>query len=66
MDVGLNVYYVYISFVFVWPHSEHMEVPGTGIKSELQCQILNPLHQARDQTHTSTVTRGPAETMPDP
>ena len=46
-----------------------MEVPGPGIESEpqlrctpqlQQCQILNPLHQARDQTHAAT------ETMPDP
>ena len=47
----------------------HMEVPWSGIESTPQlrptpqlwkCQILNPLRQARDQTHTAT------ETMPDP
>ena len=41
-----------------WPCARHVEVPEPGIKSELQlqptpqlqkCQILNPLHQAKDQ-----------------
>ena len=46
-------------------HLQHMEVPGPGMESEpqlwptphlWQCQILNPLHQARDGTLTSTAT----------
>ena len=57
------------------PYPGHMEVPGPGIKSEPQLQpklqpwqqwILNPLHQARDQTCTSAATRAATETTPDP
>ena len=69
--------YPYMSFYsFIWLHLWHMEVPGLGVKSELQlqayatatampdpsclicnlhhssrqCQILNPLTEAKDQT----------------
>lgn len=54
------------SFLFLGgTHPWYMEVPGPGIKSKpqlqfmlllWQCQILNPLHQARDQTCTSAAT----------
>ena len=54
-------------FVFVQPHLWHMEVPGLGVKWELQLAVyiaatvgsFNPLIQARDGTrilmHTSQV-----------
>ena len=38
--------------VFKWPHPWHMEGPKPGIESEWQLS-LNPLLQARDQTHAS-------------
>ena len=59
---------VYIFFLFQ-PCQRHMEVPRPEIKSKpqlgptpqlWQCQILNPLCQAEDQTHASS------ETKPDP
>ena len=52
-----------------------MEVPRPGIESELwlrpspqlwQCQILNLLHRAGDQTRASAATQATAETTPDP
>ena len=61
--------YVYVCpnfpfFFFLFQlHPWHVEVPGPGIKSELQlqpmpqlqqCWICNPLHQTRDGTHTTT------------
>ena len=45
----LNYYY----FVFSGPRPQHMEVPRLGVESKLQpqqCQILNPLSEARDRT----------------
>ena len=47
-----------------WPQPQHIDIPGPGIKSELQlwptlqlqqCRTLNPLCQVRDQTYTSAV-----------
>ena len=29
--------FVYL-FFFLWPHLQHMEVPGLGVESELQLQ----------------------------
>ena len=59
--------YIWNSFFFLsfLPHPWHMEVPGPGIESEpylwpisqlQQCQILKPLHQARDWTGNATET----------
>ena len=48
----------FLCFVF-WLHSQHMEVPGPGIKSkpqQWQLGILNPLHWARDWTYAATET----------
>ena len=45
----------------------HMEVPRLGVELDLscrpmpepqQCQILNPLSEARDRTHVLTDTSG--------
>ena len=66
---------------FLWPHLQHIEVPGLGVEVELhlpayttaivtrgpshifdlhhnsrQCQILNPLSEARSQTCILMVT----------
>ena len=49
--------------MYVWPHSWHMEVPGLGIESKpqlQQCQILNPLCRAGDQTCATTATQATA------
>ena len=67
--------HIFICFFisFKWPHPWHMEVPGPGTESKPQVwlipqlqqhQTFNSLHQGRDQTHTSAVTRATAETMP--
>ena len=40
-------------FFFLEPHPWYMEVPGSGTEAG----SFNPLHQARDRTCTSTVTR---------
>lgn len=56
-------------FFFKRPHPWHMEAPGPGTESELQLwstpqlwhhQILNPLSQSRDRTHTSSATQATA------
>ena len=55
--------------LFLWPNPQRREVPRPGIESKLQlqftpqlwhCQILFPLHQARDWIHTSATTRATA------
>ena len=46
-------------FLILWPHLRHMEAPGSGTELEpqlWQCQILNPLCQAGDQTCASVAT----------
>ena len=32
----LNEHCIIIIFFFLWPHPQHMEVPGLGVESELQ------------------------------
>ena len=57
-----------------WLSLWHMEVLGQGLNLNQncylhhmwQCQILNPKHQARDETHASTVAQAAAVTMLDP
>ena len=51
-------------FCFLRPHPRHKEVPRLEAESELclrpqlqQCQILNPLREARDQTRILMDTR---------
>ena len=57
-------------FIYL-PHPQHMEVPGSGTESKMQLWpmpqlqqrwFLNPLCQARNQTHISVVTQATAET----
>ena len=65
-------FFFFFCFCFLGPHPQHVEVPGLGVKSELELpvytrttatqdlscvcdlyhsQILNPLSEARNQTH---------------
>ena len=60
METGLGwVCRLIYLFVCLGPHLWHMEVPRVGVESELhlrptpqpqQCQILNPLSEARNRT----------------
>ena len=34
----------FFNFVFLWPHLQHMEVPGLGVKSELQLLANTTVH----------------------
>ena len=62
----LSIFLFFSFFIFLWLHSWHLEVPWSGIESAPQwqptqlqlwkCLIFNPLQQAGDGTHTSTVT----------
>ena len=54
-----------VTILFSWLHPRQVGVPRPGIESELQlqrtprlrqCQILNPLHGARDLTWATTET----------
>ena len=56
--------YSFLKTYLFWPYTQHMEVPGPGIKSEpqlqpvpqlWQCWILNPLSRAEDWTCASAV-----------
>ena len=60
----MNNFGVCFVLFFLWPQLQQM-VPSPGIESELQVrptpqpqqhQILNPLSEARDQTHILTDT----------
>ena len=54
MHMFVHIFSFFFSF---WPHLQHMEFPWLGIEFEPQLQqhqILNPLHGAGDQTHTTT------------
>ena len=47
------------SLFFLWPHPQHVEVPGPETESEpqlWQCWILNPLCLAGDGAPTSAAT----------
>ena len=45
----LHIYFLFLSFFFFWPpHSIWSSLQGS--EPQLQCQILNPLFQARDRT----------------
>ena len=49
-------FFVFLSFFFLGPHWRHMEVPRLGVELEhslQQCQILNPLSEARIEPATS-------------
>ena len=59
---NICISYLFIYFVFLGPHPQHMEVLRLGVKLDLnqvrdlhhslqQCQILSPLSKARDRTH---------------
>ena len=43
-------FFVFLSFCLLGPHWQHMGVPRLGVQWESN-GILNPLSEARDQTH---------------
>ena len=48
--MGLCFLFLFFVFVFLGPHTQHMEVPRLGVESELQLPVYT----------TATVTRDPS------
>ena len=70
MHVSLII--ITILCFFLGPHSQHMEVSRLRVKLELQpptpqpqqCQILNPVREARDQPVTTWFLVGLVSAVP--